>query len=53
MDELFRLLGNIKTIERIDKVAWAAEVRILQIGEEKQQYLVSQPTWKTDLFSLS
>ena len=34
-DELFRLIENIKTIERIDKVAWVEEVQSLPIEEEK------------------
>jgi DNA-binding Lrp family transcriptional regulator len=32
-DELFNLLENIKTTEKIDKVAWVEEVRSLQIEE--------------------
>ena len=34
-DELFSLIENIKTIERINKVAWAEEVRSIAIEEEK------------------
>jgi hypothetical protein len=34
-DELFSLIENIKTIERIDKVGWAEEVRSLPTEVEK------------------
>jgi DNA-binding Lrp family transcriptional regulator len=33
-DELFSLIENIKTIERIDKVTWAEEVRSVEIEEK-------------------
>jgi DNA-binding Lrp family transcriptional regulator len=33
-DELFSLIENIKTIERIDKVAWSEEVRSVGIEEK-------------------
>jgi hypothetical protein len=35
-DELFSLIENIKTIERINKVAWAEEVRSysIEVGEK-------------------
>jgi DNA-binding Lrp family transcriptional regulator len=39
-DELFSLIENIKTIERIDKVAWSEEVRSIEIQEKQEQYLV-------------
>jgi DNA-binding Lrp family transcriptional regulator len=32
-DELFSLIEYIKTIERIDKVAWAEEVRSLEVRQ--------------------
>ena len=33
-NDLFSLLENIKTIERIDKVAWAEEVHSIEVGEK-------------------
>jgi hypothetical protein len=33
-DELFSLIENIKTIERVDKVAWSEEVRSIEIEEK-------------------
>jgi hypothetical protein len=33
-DDLFSLIENIKTIERIDKVAWSEEVRRVEIEEK-------------------
>ena len=33
-DELFSLIENIKTIERVDKVAWSEEVRSVEIEEK-------------------
>ena len=32
-DELFSLIEYIKTIERIDKVAWVEEVRSIEVRE--------------------
>jgi DNA-binding Lrp family transcriptional regulator len=34
-DELFSLMENIKTIERINKVAWSEEVHSIEVGYEK------------------
>jgi DNA-binding Lrp family transcriptional regulator len=34
-EELFSLMENIKTIERIDKVAWSEEVHSIEVGFEK------------------
>ena len=33
-DKLFSLIENIKTIERVDKVAWSEEVRSIEIEEK-------------------
>jgi len=33
-DDLFRLLEDIKTIERIHEVAWSEEVRSIDIQEK-------------------
>ena len=33
-NELFSLIENIKTIERIDKVAWSEEVYSVEVGEQ-------------------